>query len=271
MSVHTVKVSYSRSKQPVQYEFANPAVEFIASVEDGADHLILAASLMYDACQVAYSALAMEVPTGVAEKLGALELSDVGDFGPAERLVTTATVGEFVRVNGDTSATVVPITTKPAGKRGRPSNAEKAAAKAKDAPAPQVVQAPASTTTTVAQTSATSPPISDFPRTDVPDDTKAGTVVSPAAKAAASDVPDTAAVTAASPATAPAATSKKTHTDLQADITRMVTKDKSISVTAVKGVLAKFNAARVSEIPENKIEDCLKALEDEVQLAKMSN
>lgn len=266
MNVHTIKVSYRRSKQPVQYESAEPTIEFVASVEDGANHLVAAASLMLDACSVAYAALAMDVPTGVGEKLGQLETSDVTEevvvdnAAPADTKLVVPSISTVARVPG---------------KRGRPSNAVKAAA-AKESPVAPTAAASQTQTPAVAGTTA---PVVDNIRanpenrvdpavSDIPDDTKVGTVVTPAAKAAAADVPDSAAVTAASPPTNPVA-SKTSHQDIQAFITKNV-QGKKITVVAVKALLAKFGAARVSEIPEARVDEYMKVLEDEIQLAAMA-
>lgn len=71
MQVHTVTVSYSRTKQPKDYENANPEVSFSATLDEGEDHVAAAARLMGDACRTVYAGLGMTVPVAVARALGA--------------------------------------------------------------------------------------------------------------------------------------------------------------------------------------------------------
>ena len=68
--VHSVRVSFTREKQPKDYEKSVPSVEFSASVEDGTDHNLVARRLMTDACTTVYNTLGIDVPTAVADKLG---------------------------------------------------------------------------------------------------------------------------------------------------------------------------------------------------------
>ncbi len=79
MHVHTIKISFLREKQPVQYEKSQPAVEFVATVEDHEDdHATLARKLMQDAAGIVYAGLGLEVPARVAAMLAAGEVPEGG-------------------------------------------------------------------------------------------------------------------------------------------------------------------------------------------------
>jgi len=70
VNVHSIRVIYTREKQPKDYEKAVPTIEFSASLEDGADHVEAGLNLMRDACDIVYSALGMATPKPVATRLG---------------------------------------------------------------------------------------------------------------------------------------------------------------------------------------------------------
>jgi hypothetical protein len=74
VEVHTVRLSYRRSKQPKEYESAEPTIELTASIQPGDNHLHVMASLMSDAQSVVYGALGVAVPSAIKKKLA--DLSD---------------------------------------------------------------------------------------------------------------------------------------------------------------------------------------------------
>lgn len=251
MKVHTLKVTYTREKQPKDYEKAAPAIELSAAIDDGEDHLSAAHLLMQDATQVVYAALGMDIPEQVLAKLQAGQTPEGVEVEASIPAGAVATAG----------GTVVQL---PPGKRkpGRPPKNK----------TPETAAAAPTQTNAVASDA---PPISDFPRKDVPDvpdetQVTTKTTASQAAPAAATaDVPSEAAVQAATPATPAVTTAGMTAADLQSYITKMV-QTKKITVQSVKDILAKNNAARTSEIPVEKLADVKKQIDDAIELSSMA-
>jgi len=69
MHVTNVRVSFLREKQPAQYEKAAPAVEFVATLDEGDDHEATARQLMIDATSIVYAGIGYDVPAKVAKAL----------------------------------------------------------------------------------------------------------------------------------------------------------------------------------------------------------
>lgn len=257
MNVTSVKVSFSRSKQPAQYESANPAVEFVATLEEGAtNHLAMAASLMYDAQQVVYGGLGLDVPEAPATKLGALEVP-LGDGGTVVEGVQAAPAASTGAAGGGK-------------RRGRPP----------------IVKAPATVPATVTPPATATAPVDNIrtnpedrrdPASEVPADTKpaatapATPAAAPAATAPAgngavmSDIPAATPAPAAQPAPVANGTASMTAQDLQKFITDNV-QAKKITVQAVKDKLAKFGAARTIEVAPEKIPELYKEIVDVIDL-----
>ncbi len=84
MQVTNVRVSFLREKQPAQYEKAAPAVEFVATLDQGDDHVATARALMTDAATIVYAGIGYDVPERVAAAL-------TSGIVPAELSVDTKT------------------------------------------------------------------------------------------------------------------------------------------------------------------------------------
>ncbi len=84
MQVTNVRVSFLREKQPAQYEKAAPAVEFVATLDQGDDHMATARQLMTDAATIVYAGIGYAVPDRVAQALATGKV-------PAELSVATET------------------------------------------------------------------------------------------------------------------------------------------------------------------------------------
>ncbi len=87
MQVTNVRVSFLREKQPAQYEKAAPAVEFVATLDQGDDHVSTARALMTDAATIVYAGIGYDVPERVAAALA-------NGKAPAELSVATKTTGD---------------------------------------------------------------------------------------------------------------------------------------------------------------------------------
>lgn len=82
MQVTNVTVSFTREKQPAQYEKSAPAVGYSAVLSDGENHEAAARELMISATRVVYNGLGYEVPAKVATALASGKV-------PAELSVAT--------------------------------------------------------------------------------------------------------------------------------------------------------------------------------------
>jgi len=87
MQVTNVRVSFLREKQPAQYEKAAPAVEFVATLDQGDDHVATARALMIDATTIVYAGIGYDVPPKVAAALASGKV-------PAELSATTEITDE---------------------------------------------------------------------------------------------------------------------------------------------------------------------------------
>jgi hypothetical protein len=208
--VHSVRVSFTREKQPKDYEKSVPSVEFSASVEDGTDHNLVARQLMADACTTVYNTLGIDVPTAVADKLGGTATVNV-------ELSTTTTAEGFEKSQEQVKGrTEEEATTK----RKRRTKAEMEADAAKEK---------AESTSGVPDTDDDIPGVDTTP--DVPDTEDTA------------EVPDTDDDIPGNDAKSDTMSAE----DLQAFITDVVA-SKKLSPKAVKEVLASFGASRTSEV-----------------------
>ena len=121
MHVTNVRVSFLREKQPAQYEKAAPAVEFVATLDEGDDHQMVARSLMIDATSVVYAGIGYEVPVKVH---GALMDGAV----PTELLATVKTTEASPAASETAEETPDPEADKPKT-RGRPRGSKNTAPK----------------------------------------------------------------------------------------------------------------------------------------------
>lgn len=69
MQVTTIRVSFTRTKQPAPYEKSEPLVELAAALDDGEDAGQAARLLLSTAAGAVYAALGMDIPGPVASKL----------------------------------------------------------------------------------------------------------------------------------------------------------------------------------------------------------
>ena len=126
MQVTNVRVSFLREKQPAQYEKAAPAVEFVATLDQGDDHRSVARSLMIDATSVVYAGIGYDVPAKVAQALAS------GDV-PTELSVATETVDatEAAAETPEEAAEEKKTRGRPRGSKNTAPKKETAAAKRK--------------------------------------------------------------------------------------------------------------------------------------------
>jgi hypothetical protein len=217
MTVHSVKVSFQRKKQPIDYEEATPAIEFSASIEEGQDHNQVARGLMADAMTTVYNALGLDIPSKASAKFGLAPT-------PAQKPLTAekAEVGAPAETAADVPEESKELT------RGQKAAATRAANKAKkeaeaaaDIPGDETYAAPAD---------------------DIPEDTK------PAAKAsngAADNIPDAAPVPEASDAVE--GDGGLSAADLGSWVATQVA-DKKLGVDQVKEQLVLYGVARLGEV-----------------------
>ncbi len=123
MQVTNVRVSFLREKQPAQYEKAAPAVEFVATLDQGDDHRLIARSLMIDATSVVYAGLGYATPERVAQALANGEV-------PAE-LSVTATTAEATPEPSEAAEDAPKKKGRPKGSKNTAPKKETAAAKRK--------------------------------------------------------------------------------------------------------------------------------------------
>lgn len=244
MQVHTIRVKYARSKQPKEYETASPEIEFVASVDDGEDHVDKARTLMRDACDTVYSALGINTPAQVARKLG---VDEVSDEGKAEQTTKEAEVKkaepkkeEKKEETKKDDSSDIPDDDGASNKRTPPAEGKKAEAKkddASDIPGDDEPKGRA---------------ISDNPEdrkeddsSDIPDD-------SGGAKADASDIPgdDGNAAEEYTEEEEP----EFTNADLYEMVSKRVSsKEFKLTSAAVKEILAGIGVARVRDVPADKL------------------
>lgn len=83
MRLTNFTVSFKRSKQPASYETSEPQVSLTGAFDDDEpDAESRLRDAMLSAVRVVYNTLAMDVPTGIVEKLGAVDQTDT--HGPVE-------------------------------------------------------------------------------------------------------------------------------------------------------------------------------------------
>lgn len=102
MQVTNVRVSFLREKQPAQFEKSRPEVEFVATLDQGDDHVTTARQLMTDAATIVYAGLGYEVPERVATALASGKV-------PTELSVaanTTEAAPEDAEAAGGTNLTI---------------------------------------------------------------------------------------------------------------------------------------------------------------------
>ena len=78
MHVHDIRVSFTREKQPREYEKSAPSIELSASLSEDEDPIAACRELMTTACTTVYNALGMGVPEAIAAKLADGEIPDGG-------------------------------------------------------------------------------------------------------------------------------------------------------------------------------------------------
>ncbi len=171
----TIRVSYLREKQPVQYEKAAPAVELSAGLLPGEDPLQVGIALMRTVTQISYAALGLtELPKAVADALDSYEVPEGGEIATD------------------------PTTPAPAkGKRGRKPSTPPSTSEAPTAPAATggATPAPAPSTAETSSAPATPPAQSAPPADATPPSTPPAASTAPAA--APAEPPKTAAASAA--------------------------------------------------------------------------
>ncbi len=135
MHIHTIRVSFLREKQPAQYEKAQPAVEFVGTLEEGEDHVTLARQLMRDATSVVYAGLGFDTPAKVAAALAAGQVPEGGDVVVESELTAVeAAAAAVMDLPSDVAATAdaeVPAEEEAKKRRGRPKGSKNTQPKAK--------------------------------------------------------------------------------------------------------------------------------------------
>ena len=69
MQVTNIRVSFSRKKQPVQYEEIAPAVEFSAVLDDDECYVKATRTLLYNAAEAVYAGIGYNIPEKIATAL----------------------------------------------------------------------------------------------------------------------------------------------------------------------------------------------------------
>jgi hypothetical protein len=219
MTVHSVKVSFQRKKQPVDYEEATPAIEFSGSIEDGQDHNEVARGLMVDAMTIAYNALGLDIPPKASAKFG-LTAGETVAVTPVPKAKTASpapaeTAADVPEASAELTRGQKAAATRAANKKRKEESA------AADVPGDAPSAAPAD---------------------DIPEDPK------PAAKAsngAADNIPDTAPVPEA--ADAVEGDGGLSAADLGSWVATQVA-DKKLDVGQVKEQLVLYGVARLGEV-----------------------
>jgi hypothetical protein len=224
MQVHTVRVSYTREKQPKDYEKAAPAIEFSAAIEEGEDHFKAGRQLMIDACSVVYNALGMTVPELVLQHLAQGEIPVGGSVTVETPKAAAAPKKEEPKTVDNTGDYVSDV---PGGEDGAKEEEKAAEPKRRGRPPKKA-------------------PVSDVPE-DVPGDEE-----KPAANVA--DVPEDV------PAETPSESEEPVYTieDLRHHLTALIT-GKALSVADVKETIAAYGASRTDDLSP---EDALKVKVD---------
>lgn len=234
MQVTNLKVSFLREKQPVQYEKAQPAVEFTAILDDGEDHMLAAKKLMMEAATVVYAGIGYAVPEKVAAALTSGEIP-VGGTVVTEKVETAAPEAP--------AASEAPAETTAAAKKrgpGRPKGSKNTGPKA-DSKAAKEKEA--------AQVEANA--ASDIPG-DTPQNISTGEErvdpENPTSSAATAETPE--------PTTDPVEeqprsgefTAKDLHTQINASI-----KDNKLSIQNAKKLMAHFRVARAKDLTPEQV------------------
>lgn len=225
MHVHTMKVSFKRSKQPASYESAEPAVEFTAALDEGEDAAAKSQELMAIACATTYAALGFTTPEKATNLLGSelftgtvVEMTEIAE---SVANLTSAELKELSKIK---------------------AKEEKAAAKeAKKAGK----TAPTKSDDDIPEESAKSDD-------DIPEDT-AKLTAKPA-----DDIPEEPAKDSDS---ASESDDDLSAEDLSSFVAAQVT-DKKLTVQQVKDILAKYKVARLSDVVPGDRELLKKDLEE---------
>lgn len=249
MKVHTVRVSFTREKQPKDYEKSAPAIEFSAAIDDNENHLVAGMRLMADATKVVYAALAMDVPVEVAAKLAVIQLPEGGT------LIGATSVPKLVEVAATTGAEVTGTK-----KRGRPVGSVS-------------IPKPRENITEM-------PPHPDYTDpNNIPNDgpvTTAAVVKPVASTTDVAGIPDdkpAAPVGAVAMVTTPVVvpgTGALTHGDLQTFLVKQIT-SKAIEKEDVKTILGKFGASRVIEVKPEQLAQVKQTIQDKINLKDLKD
>lgn len=218
VNVHSIKVAFTREKQPKDYEKSAPFVELSASVEDETDHIAIGKQLMADACGIVYSGLGMDVPASVADKLGEGASTQSKPAANKRQTRKATTKKEEPAAKSEDDSSDVPDdkpAEKPAEEKTKNTKAEtKSKAKEESSDLPDDDDKPA----------AKSDGNSDVPDDDGPADTP-------------EDEED------------PNGSGTMTSEQLQSFITGMVSSRK-VPVATVKEILSSYGASRTSDVSE---------------------
>lgn len=235
MQVTNLRVSFLREKQPVQYEKAQPAVEFAAVLEDGEDHMGAARKLMLEAATVVYAGIGYAVPDKVAQALAAGEI-------PAGGTVVTKKVETAVPAASVKGPSAEQDAETPKRGRGRPKGSKNTGPKAgsKAAQEKEAAQLVANT--------------SDIPGGDTPQNISTGgervDPENPTSSVAAAEVPELQTTDVPSAESAP--TGEGTAKDFQTAINSAV-KDGKLSIQKAKQLMAHFKVARARDLTPQQV------------------
>lgn len=229
MQVTNIRVSFLREKQPVQYEKAVPAVEFTATLDDGEDHAIIARQMMTDATAVVYAGIGYAVPAKVAKALA--------DGNVPAEVTVEAKTETATEKPAETVSEPIEEPAKAGKKRGRPVGSKNTAPKA-GTKAAEKKAAEGLASTAAAQADDGLPPEDEKPnissgeeRVDPADDGIPGEETSPTSNGEVDF------------------SSKDLH-----DMIMTAIKDKKLSGSQAKSVLARFRVARARDLtPEDVV------------------
>lgn len=225
MQVTNLTVSFLREKQPAQFEKTRPAVEFVATLDDGEDHVAAARRLMIDAATLAYNGIGYDLPPRAAAALAGGEI-------PAGGTVVTEKV--------ETAAPKAPAEAPAAPKKrgpGRPKGSKNTAPKAGSKAAKEAAAA------------ATEANTSDIPGDDTPQNISTGEErvdpENPTSNVDSVDIPEP--QTTDAPSAEPAPEGEFTAKDLHTQINAAV-KDGKLTIQSAKKLMAHFRVARAKDL-----------------------
>ena len=258
MHVHDIRVSFTREKQPREYEKSAPSIELCASLNDDEDPIAASRELMQTACAAVYNALGMDVPEAIQSKLDAGEVPDGGTAkkdtakkSTAKKTAAKKTETKKAAADDDLPDDDTGSDEKAKKDTAKKTETKKAAAADDDLPDDGDEKAKKDT----AKKTETKKAADD----DLPDDDSNSekSSDSKSEKSSDDDLPDDG-DTGSEDA---GGDEQMSAEDLQSFITERVS-NKKIGVAKVKEILAEHGASRTSDVPADERADVKQKIED---------